>query len=121
MEALRGRLIVGRTVMTEENAAGGPSEDACYEALSRVVDPELGIDVVNLGLIYSLKVEASCATVEMTMTSPGCPIADQILFQANNELLKVPGLERADIRLVWSPPWTPEMMSLEAKMSLGYA
>ena len=107
--------------MSEESTEGGPTEEACYEALSRVVDPELGVDVVNLGLIYSLKLEGGCATVEMTMTSPGCPIADQILFQANNELLKVPGLERADIQLVWSPAWTPDMMSLEAKMSLGYA
>ena len=107
--------------MAEERADGAVTEEACYEALSRVVDPELGLDVVSLGLIYSLALEGGAATVEMTMTSPGCPIADQLLFQAQNELLKVPGLERADIRLVWTPPWTPEMMSLEAKMALGYA
>jgi metal-sulfur cluster biosynthetic enzyme len=107
--------------MTEENGAGQPIEEFCYEALSRVEDPELGIDVVSLGLVYSLAVQGSEVVVEMTMTSPGCPLSDQILFQANNELLKVDGVEKATVNLVWSPPWTPEMMSLEAKMSLGYA
>jgi metal-sulfur cluster biosynthetic enzyme len=96
-------------------------EKACYEALGTVVDPELGVDVVSLGLIYHLVLEDGLAIVEMTMTSPGCPVADQLLFQAQNELLKVPGVERAKVNLIWSPPWTPEMMSLEAKMMLGFA
>jgi metal-sulfur cluster biosynthetic enzyme len=96
-------------------------EKSCYEALGTVVDPELGVDVVSLGLVYHLVLEDGLAIVEMTMTSPGCPVADQLLFQAQNELLKVPGVERAKVNLVWSPPWTPEMMSLEAKMMLGFA
>lgn len=107
--------------MTDEKDAGGPSEEACYEALSKVVDPELGLDVVSLGLVYTVVVEGGAVTVEMTMTSPGCPMSEQILFEANNELLKVQGIENARVNLVWSPPWTPEMMSLEAKMSLGLA
>ena len=96
-------------------------ESACYEALGTVVDPELGVDVVSLGLIYHLVVIDGQADVDMTMTSPGCPVADQLLLQAQNELLKVPGVERAKVNLIWSPPWTPEMMSLEAKMMLGFA
>lgn len=107
--------------MSDGNGCVPPTEEACYEALGKVVDPELGLDVVSLGLVYSVVVEGSSVTVEMTMTSPGCPIADQILFEANNELLKVSGIENARVNLVWAPPWTPEMMSLEAKMSLGYA
>jgi metal-sulfur cluster biosynthetic enzyme len=106
--------------MTDEQTAED-LEKACYEALGTVVDPELGVDVVSLGLVYHLVVEGGQAVVEMTMTSPGCPVADQLLFQAQNEVLKVPGVERAKVNLVWSPPWTPEMMSLEAKMMLGFA
>ncbi len=96
-------------------------ETACYEALGRVVDPELGLDAVSLGLIYRLQVEGGTVEADMTMTSVGCPVAEQLLMQAQNELLKVPGVERAKVNLVWSPPWTPEMMSLEAKMALGFA
>jgi metal-sulfur cluster biosynthetic enzyme len=107
--------------MSEPTEVPQDLEKTCYEALERVVDPELGVDVVSLGLIYQLSVEDGQADVNMTMTSPGCPVADQLLFQSQNELLKVPGIERARVHLVWSPPWTPEMMSLEAKMMLGFA
>ncbi len=107
--------------MSESTDAPQDLDKVCYEALEKVVDPELGLDVVALGLIYRLSVEAGQAEVDMTMTSPGCPVAEQLLLQAQNELLKVPGVERALVHLVWSPPWTPEMMSLEAKMTLGFA
>ena len=106
--------------MTDEKTAED-LERACYDALGTVVDPELGVDVVSLGLIYHLVVVDGQANVDMTMTSPGCPVADQLLLQSQNELLKVPGVERAKVNLIWSPPWTPEMMSLEAKMMLGFA
>lgn len=108
---------------TEEDA-GRATEDlekACYEALARVVDPELGLDAVSLGLIYRLEVKGTEVDIDMTMTSPGCPVAEDLLMQANNEVLKVPGVEKARVHLVWSPAWTPEMMSLEAKMALGFA
>jgi metal-sulfur cluster biosynthetic enzyme len=96
-------------------------EKACWEALGKVVDPELGLDAVSLGLIYRLQVEDGKVEVDMTMTSVGCPVAEQLLLQANNEILKVAGVKDARINLVWSPPWTPEMMSIEAKMALGFA
>ncbi|MGC8762879.1 MAG: metal-sulfur cluster assembly factor [Acidobacteriota bacterium] len=102
-------------------AAEGSLEQACYKALEAVVDPELGLDVVSLGLVYRLEAKGGEVQVDMTMTSPGCPVADQLLLEANNALLKVPGVEKARVNLVWSPPWTPEMMSLEAKMALGFA
>jgi len=99
----------------------GGLEQACYKALEAVVDPELGLDVVSLGLVYRLEVKGGEVQMDMTMTSPGCPVADHLLLEANNALLKVPGVEKARVNLVWSPPWTPEMMSLEAKMALGFA
>lgn len=102
-------------------APEGSLEQACYKALEAVVDPELGLDVVSLGLVYRLEVKEGEVQLDMTMTSPGCPVADQLLLEANNALLKVPGVEKARVNLVWSPPWSPEMMSLEAKMALGFA
>lgn len=97
------------------------TEAQCLEALAQVVDPELGVDVVSLGLIYRVQVAGAELLVDMTMTSPGCPVAEQLLFEANNVLLKMPGVERASVNLVWDPPWTPEKMSLEARMMLGFA
>jgi metal-sulfur cluster biosynthetic enzyme len=106
-----------------ESGPGEPQglEAECWAALEKVVDPELGLDAVSLGLIYRLELRGSEVEIDMTMTSPGCPVAEQLLMQANNEVLKVPGVEKARVNLVWSPPWTPEMMSLEAKMALGFA
>ena len=109
--------------MSAENNKEEPQglESLCWAALERVTDPELGLDVASLGLIYKLEVKGSEVEIDMTMTSPGCPVAEQLLLEANNEILKVPGVEKARVNLVWSPPWTPEMMSLEAKMTLGFA
>ncbi len=97
------------------------AREQCLEALGKVIDPELGLDAVSLGLIYKVEVRDGEVVVDMTMTSPGCPLADQMIFQANNELLKVQGVERANVNLVWDPPWTPERMTEEAKMTLGFA
>jgi len=97
-------------------------EVAAYAALGEVYDPEMGVDLVNLGLIYRLDdVGEGNLKVEMTMTSPGCPIIGQILENTRRALDAVEGVKDVDLELVWSPPWTPEMMSLEAKMMLGMA
>ncbi len=97
------------------------TRETCLEVLGKVIDPELGLDAVSLGLIYRVEVQGGEVLVDMTMTSPGCPVAEQLIFQANNELLKLQGVERATVNLVWDPPWTPERMSPEAKMALGFA
>lgn len=109
--------------MSDEEKQEEPKslEALCWAALEKVEDPELGLDAVSLGLIYRLEVKDTEVEIDMTMTSPGCPVAEQLLLQANNEVLKVPGVEKARVNLVWSPPWSPEMMSLEAKMTLGFA
>ena len=91
----------------------------------KVFDPGLTFvaEVQGKGpvVIYRVQVEGGELLVDMTMTSPGCPVAEQLLFEANNAILKVPGVERASVNLVWDPPWTPEKMSLEARMMLGFA
>lgn len=92
--------------------------NSLWDALKKVYDPELQIDIVNLGLVYKLEVENSTVNIEMTMTSPGCPLVKQIAFNAENELLKVKGVEKVNLKIVWSPPWNPEKMSEEAKAIL---
>lgn len=107
--------------MYDRNNNSEPSEleTLCVEHLRRVLDPEMGLDVVSLGLIYELSETDGGVDVKMTMTSPGCPLVEQMIMEVQNQLLKTTGVEKARVILVWSPPWTPEMMSEEARMVLG--
>lgn len=93
-----------------------PDVETVRAALRRVVDPEVGMNIVDLGLVYRIAAEADALVVEMTMTSPACPMGDMILEDAAAALepLLPDGL-RLDLRLVWSPPWEPSMMSASAK------
>lgn len=93
--------------------------EKCREALRNVIDPELQFDILDLGLVYRLEIVGSAVEMDMTLTSPGCPLAPQMVMSAENELLKVDGVEKAVVKLVWSPPWTPDKMSDEAKAGLG--
>jgi metal-sulfur cluster biosynthetic enzyme len=93
--------------------------NALWDALRNVYDPELQIDIVNLGLVYKIDVDGTNVNIDMTMTSPGCPLTEQIVINTQNELLKVKGVSKVNINLIWSPPWSPEMMSDEAKAALG--
>lgn len=94
-------------------------EIALLEALKEVVDPELMINVVDLGLVYSIQQEADTVKVEMTLTSPACPAGPQIVQQSKLALEKVEGVKAAEIKLVLSPPWTPDRMTDEARDQLG--
>ncbi|MDT2767436.1 metal-sulfur cluster assembly factor [Globicatella sulfidifaciens] len=100
--------------MTEETQA------AVMAALETVIDPELGIDLVNLGLIYNVEVnnEGVCA-IDMTLTTMGCPLADVIVTDVRNAVLKVDGISDVMIEFVWYPAWGPECMSRYAKIALG--
>lgn len=89
------------------------------DALKDCVDPELGIGIVDMGLIYRLNVtETNDIKMEMTMTSPMCPVTSVILADAHLRLEKIPDVGKVDIDLVWEPAWNPEMMSEEVRMSL---
>lgn len=96
-----------------------PTEEQVYEILGDIYDPEIPIDIVNLGLIYGVRIEEKKVNVNMTMTSPGCPAAQQIVTEARLLIEDLPDVEEANIEIVWDPPWTPEMMSEAAKESLG--
>ncbi len=96
-----------------------PTKEQIYEVLGEVYDPEIPIDIVNLGLIYGVEIEGKKVKVKMTLTSPGCPVAPQIMTQARLLIEDLPDVEEAEIEIVWDPPWNPDMMSDAAKESLG--
>ena len=82
------------------------------EALRQVIDPELGVNIVDLGLVYRIDVEGPRVLVEMTMTSPACPLADYLKELVDDAIRgSVPGVENVEVVLVWDPPWDSEMMS----------
>lgn len=95
--------------------------DQIYEVLEEVIDPELGVDIVNLGLVYEVNVnEEKQAFIKMTMTSMGCPMAGQIMADAKMKLsMNIKELTDIQINIVWNPPWGKERMSRYAKIALG--
>lgn len=89
-------------------------------ALENVIDPELGIDIVNLGLVYDAELdEEGTAKVTMTLTSMGCPMGPQIVANIKQELMELPEVKDVDVNIIWNPPWSRENMSRYAKMALG--
>ena len=96
------------------------SVDDITDALRDVIDPELGLDFVELGLIYEIEVDESEVYVTFTLTSPGCPIGPQVSEQIREYVLELEGVEKVHPKMVFSPPWTPELMSEDAKFALGY-
>lgn len=90
------------------------------EALHHVIDPELGVNIVDLGLVYRVEVEGARARIAMTMTSPACPLADYLKDLVTSAIRQhVPDVLDVDINLEWEPPWDPDMMSDEARRQLG--
>lgn len=95
------------------------SEERVLEALKKVVDPELGLNIVDLGLIYDVKVEGGKVRVTMTLTTPGCPLHESLIQGALRALRSLKGVEEAEVELVWEPPWSPAMVSPECHRQLG--
>jgi len=94
--------------------------DDVQEALTNVIDPELGLDFVELGLIYSVELEDGEVFVSFTLTSPGCPIGPQVAEQIEEFVGELDGVTSVHSKMTFTPAWTPEMMSEEAKFALGY-
>lgn len=94
-------------------------ESELIDALKQVVDPELMINIVDLGLVYDVAQDDDKVKLEMTLTSPACPAGPQIVHQAKMALEQVEGVEEAQIQLVMTPPWTPERMTDDARDHLG--
>ncbi|MGF2615336.1 metal-sulfur cluster assembly factor [Rossellomorea vietnamensis] len=95
-------------------------KDSMMGTLEQVVDPELGIDIVNLGLVYDVDLdEEGKATVTMTLTSMGCPLAGTIVDQVKAALADLPEVKETEVDIVWNPPWSKDKMSRYAKIALG--
>ena len=97
------------------------TEGTVKEALRDVIDPELGYNIVDLGLVYGITIDEAKIDVVMTMTTPGCPATNYIQEGAHERLLAIDGVEDANVNVVWQPPWEPAMMSDDAKRYFGFA
>ena len=111
------KQVCGTTATSDEAVA--LDDAALIDALRQVIDPELMINIVDLGLVYSINHTDRKVLVEMTLTSPACPAGPQIISQAKMFLEKLPGVETAEIKLTMSPPWTPDRMTDDARDQLG--
>jgi metal-sulfur cluster biosynthetic enzyme len=106
--------------MSHEPTTAAPDQDDVMEALENVIDPELGLDFVSLGLVYEVEIEGSEVHITFTLTSPGCPIGPQVTEQMKEFVSEVEGVEKVFPKMVFSPPWSPERMSDDAKFALGF-
>jgi len=95
------------------------TKDKIFELLKEVLDPEIGLDIVSLGLVYDVKIDENSIEVTMTLTTPGCPMHSSITDWVNNLLKKAAPDKDIKVNLVWEPQWTPALMTNEAKAKLG--
>jgi len=118
-----GEQVVDETVKAATLADGAPDPEAIWDQMKRVFDPEIPVNIVDLGLVYSMDVEKADegfkVSVAMTLTAPGCGMGPAIAEDARSRIIQVPGVSLADVRIVWDPPWNQSMISEEGKMKLG--
>jgi len=96
------------------------SEEAVTDALTNVIDPELGLDFVELGLVYGVEVDGGTVGITFTLTTPACPIGPQVSEQMIEFVSELEGVEEVVPNMVFTPPWSPDKMSEDAKFALGY-
>ena len=101
------------------HAPGGALYEAVIDALKEIYDPEIPVNIYDLGLIYGVDIAADHAVVTMTLTTPHCPVAESMPAEVELRVGSVPGVGSAEVNLVWDPPWDPQKMSDEAKLELG--
>jgi probable FeS assembly SUF system protein SufT len=119
-----GEKAADHSVEASTLADGAPDPNAVWDQLRKVYDPEIPVNIVDLGLVYSMEVEkkpdnAYKVNVAMTLTAPGCGMGPAIAEDAKGKVLLVPGVGDADVRITWDPPWNQSMISEEGKMKLG--
>lgn len=102
------------------DATGEVTLDKARLVLRRVKDPELNLNIVDLGLIYDIQVDGIDINVDMSLTSPGCPSGPEIMGEAEKQLKTVPGVGEVKINLIWSPPWTPDRIEPRVRTYLGF-
>jgi probable FeS assembly SUF system protein SufT len=124
-DAIGEEAPVDESPADAEAHAGPPSEDKIWTALRKVYDPEIPVNIVDLGLVYSMDLKQDPNTdqyyvaVDMTLTAPGCGMGPAIAQDAKYKVEQVPGVTEAEVNIVWDPPWHQDMISEEGKMELG--
>lgn len=108
------------TTTPAPDATSGITEDQVKLALRRVKDPELNLNILDLGLIYEIKLDGNDVAIDMSLTSPGCPSGPEIMTEAEQQLKAMPGVGNVAMNLVWSPPWTPERIEPRVRAYLGF-
>jgi metal-sulfur cluster biosynthetic enzyme len=101
-------------------ATSAVSEDQVKLALRRVKDPDLQLNIMDLGLVYGIVVDGSTVRIDMTLTSPACPSGPELMTNAEKEVMSLPGVEKVEVNLVWAPFWTPEKMEPRVRAYLGF-
>jgi metal-sulfur cluster biosynthetic enzyme len=94
-------------------------KEQVMSALKKCYDPEISLNVVDLGMIYGINISNETVKIKMTLTSPGCPMQSFIIEDIKNKILKIDGVKKVEVELVFDPPWSPERMSAAAKKRLG--
>lgn len=113
-------FLAGEKPEEPKGGAGGDLQAAVVEVLKSIYDPEIPVDIYELGLIYGVDVsEDGDATITMTLTTPHCPVAESLPQEVELRAMSVPGIRDAVVNLVWDPPWDPSKMSDEARLELG--
>lgn len=115
-----GSASSARSATEPETTGGTVSEDQVKLALRRVKDPDLQLNIIDLGLVYGIAVDGSTVKVDMTLTSPACPSGPELMTNAEKELKSIPGVEKVEVNLVWMPFWTPEKMEPRVRAYLGF-
>jgi len=113
-------FLSGEKETAQAHGAGSDLQASVVEALKSIYDPEIPVDIYELGLIYDVAIsEDGDAVVTMTLTTPHCPVAESLPNEVELRVLSVPGIRDAEVKLVWDPPWDPSKMSDEARLELG--
>jgi FeS assembly SUF system protein len=103
----------------DSSGAGGDLQQAVIDALKEIYDPEIPVNIYDLGLIYGVDVNDGQAVITMTLTTPHCPVAESMPSEVEMRAASVPGIMDAEVNLVWDPPWSPANMTDEARLELG--
>ena len=116
-ESAAGPSASGEQAASDDNAL---TEDQVKLALRRVKDPELNLNILDLGLVYAIRVEGNAVAIDMTLTSPGCPSGPEIMGDAERHLRALPGVGDVAVNLVWSPFWSPDRIEPRVRAYLGF-
>lgn len=112
-------FLSAKPAAADPNAVGGDLYEAVVAALKDIYDPEIPVNIYDLGLIYNVEIDEGHVAITMTLTTPHCPVAESMPGEVELRVGAVPGVGDAEVNLVWDPPWSPEAMSDEARLELG--